>query len=345
MQWCSHRWYVISGGCVDLCRYVEHLFVIFFVTKLGRQILYSWLVLAQMTSRRNIPLEHEGRSADAPGMRRHDPLSASRRPTEPLSPAFLDNKFVSQAAELETLSVDNRKLTSANIALRQDLVAAQQEVEKLREHIRSTQTEGDIQIRILLDKIAKWEANIRAGERVKKDLQQAHLEARSLVTAKQELSGQIQKATQDLDKACDDLKNLPEMNAELDRLNQEHQRLRKTFEYEKGLNIEKVEQMKIMEKDLIGMVEEVERLRAEVLNAEKKAHDPTPHGGLYMNPTPLHPHPRNANVGFMDGYGRPHYMGGGAVGEVMIPYGSSTTAAVNVNPAWGGSYDMSHTLQ
>lgn len=45
----------------------------------------------------------------------------------------------------------------------------------------------------------------------------------------------------------------------------------KTFEYEKGSNIEKVEQMKLMEKDLIAMAKEVERLRAEVLNAEKRA--------------------------------------------------------------------------
>lgn len=46
----------------------------------------------------------------------------------------------------------------------------------------------------------------------------------------------------------------------------------KTYEYEKGLNVEKVEQMKVMEKDLVGLAEEVERLRAEVSNAEKAAH-------------------------------------------------------------------------
>lgn len=49
--------------------------------------------------------------------------------------------------------------------------------------------------------------------------------------------------------------------------------------------MEKVEQMKILEKDLIGIAEEVERLRAELLNAETRAsgtcfslciQDPTP---------------------------------------------------------------------
>lgn len=44
-----------------------------------------------------------------------------------------------------------------------------------------------------------------------------------------------------------------------------------TFEYEKGKNIEQVEQMQGMEKNLFGMAREVEKLRAEVLNAEKRA--------------------------------------------------------------------------
>lgn len=37
------------------------------------------------------------------------------------------------------------------------------------------------------------------------------------------------------------------------------------------MNIVKVEQMKILEDNLIGIAEEVERLRTEVSNAEKRA--------------------------------------------------------------------------
>jgi hypothetical protein len=44
-----------------------------------------------------------------------------------------------------------------------------------------------------------------------------------------------------------------------------------TFEYEKGINMEQVEQLIAMEKNLIGMAREVEMLRAEVLNAENRA--------------------------------------------------------------------------
>lgn len=46
---------------------------------------------------------------------------------------------------------------------------------------------------------------------------------------------------------------------------------RVAFEYEKGLNIDQVERMRAMEMNLISMAREVEKLRAEVLNAEKRA--------------------------------------------------------------------------
>ena len=44
------------------------------------------------------------------------------------------------------------------------------------------------------------------------------------------------------------------------------------MQHEKGSNIEHVEQMQAMEKNLIGMAREVEKLRAEVLSAEKRVH-------------------------------------------------------------------------
>ena len=45
-----------------------------------------------------------------------------------------------------------------------------------------------------------------------------------------------------------------------------------TFEYEKGLNMDQVREMQEMEKNLVALAREMEKLRAEVLNAEKRAH-------------------------------------------------------------------------
>lgn len=297
-----------------------------------------------------MPPGYGGRSAQAPGMMRHGPFPSGNRTMETLPPELVENKFAVQEAEIERLAGDNHRLAATHVALRQDLVASQHDIQRLRAHIRTTQTETDIQIRVLLEKIAKMEVDIRAGESIKMDLQQAHIEAQGLVTARRELSAQIQQASQELEKARADVKKLPEMHNELESMMQEHQRLRTTFEYEKGLNIEKVEQLKVTEKEMLSMAREVEKLRAEVLNAERRARAPNPYGGPYMNQDPLYPPPppMHGTGGYADSYGRSMQMGVGASGDGMIPYGvGNATATTNIGGgtvpgSGGGAYDASH---
>ncbi|XP_024960721.1 protein FLX-like 4 [Cynara cardunculus var. scolymus] len=303
-----------------------------------------------MSARGHGPPAYGSRSAQAPGMMRHGSYPVGHG-IEPLHPEHADSKLVAQSAEIERLAGDNQRLAATHVALRQDLVATQQEIQKLRAHIGSIQTESDIQIRILLEKTAKMEVHVLAGETVRKDLQRAHTEARALVATRQDLIGQIEQVTEELKKIRADVEKVPEMHVELDGLRQEHQKLRSTFEYEKSLNMEKVAQMELMEKDLVGMAREVERLRAEVLNVEKRAHAPTVFGGAYMNQELYPPPPRMhaSGGGYVDGYGKQqqqqqqhhhHHlqMGVGGAREGMIPYGGGHTgpAAPGGNPQWGG---------
>ncbi|XVE98665.1 hypothetical protein REPUB_Repub03eG0126900 [Reevesia pubescens] len=308
---------------------------------------------------RQIRSAYEGRSIQMPGVMQHVSLagsgpSAARGALEPLPrPELLENKIASQAAELERLAGDNHRLAATHVALREDLVAARQEAQKLKEHIRSIQTESDIQIRVLQEKIAKMEADIRVGESLKKELQLAHIEAQNLVKARQELIAQIQQASQELLKTHADVKSLPELHAELEGLGKEHQRLRVTFQYEKGSNIEQVDQMQAMEKNLIGMAREVEKLRAEVLSAEKRVHapiGPVPYAGGYMNPEPSYVPPFQGGTTYFDGYGRPVMQMGLGPAEGTIPYGSSAivppaTAATGSQAVpglvWGAPSDPS----
>lgn len=44
------------------------------------------------------------------------------------------------------------------------------------------------------------------------------------------------------------------------------------FEHEKGLNIDLVREMQETEKNLVALAREVEKLRSDVLNAEKISH-------------------------------------------------------------------------
>ncbi|KAJ1433554.1 hypothetical protein SESBI_06092 [Sesbania bispinosa] len=292
-----------------------------------------------MTDRGKVPPSFEGRPVQVPGMMRHGPFSglssgaASHRPLESLPPQLLENKIAAQEADIERLAGDNHRLAKTHVALREALVAAAQEVQKLKSHIRSIQTESDIQIRVLLDKIAKMEVDIRAGDNVKKDLQQAHIEAQSLAASRQDLSVQIQRATQELKKALSDVKSMPVLQAELDSLVQEHQRLRATFEYEKNKNIELVDQLKAKEKNLIAMAREVEMLRVEILSAEKRVNAPN----LFRAATPA-----DGSGSFADAFGRAHgQMAVGHTGESVVPIVDSNGVAPVNSSGWAGPYDAS----
>lgn len=127
---------------------------------------------------------------------------------------------------MDRLTVENRRLATTHVALRQELVASQHELQRIHAHVESIHNESDVQIRGLLEKISKAETDIYASEEVRKELQKAHLEAQSLLAERQELTTEIQHMTEGLQKAKADIQNLPELCAELDGLRQEHQRLR-----------------------------------------------------------------------------------------------------------------------
>lgn len=304
-----------------------------------------------MAARGHIPSTFERRVVQAPGMMRHGSFPGlgpvGHRPLEPLHPyELLENKLSVQTAEMERLIRENQRFAAAHVTVRQELIAIEQEMQRLEAHTRGIQTESDIQIRGLLEKIVKMQADLQAGETLKKDLQQAHIEAQSLITARQELNSQIKQASQELQRAHTDIKKLPEMQSELDNMRQDHQKLRSTFEYEKGSNIELVEKMRAMETNLISMAREVEKLRSEVLNVEKRASAPNPYGGTYGSPNPSYPSIGQSS-GYMDAYGRPHVqMSSGATAEGMNPYGGNNVGVIAagsgaVNGGWGGSYDTS----
>ncbi|KAG9455543.1 hypothetical protein H6P81_000051 [Aristolochia fimbriata] len=264
-----------------------------------------------MATRGHIP--YDGHSIQSPGMLRHIPYpgvgpASSHHSLDPLPPVeIFEKKMAIQASEMEQLARENQRLAATHVTLRRDLVATQQEMQRVQNRMGGIHTDGEIKIKGLLENIAKMEADLRVSESMKKDLQEAHLEAKALVKARQELNAEIEKLTQELKKARSDLNSFPEMHAELDSLRQEHQRLRAQFEYEKGVNIEQVEQMHAMERNLISMAREVEKLRAEVVNAEKRAHAAIQYGSTYGSPDPGRSHSATGGGpgGYVDAYGRP----------------------------------------
>uniref|UniRef100_A0A0A9EQS5 Uncharacterized protein n=1 Tax=Arundo donax TaxID=35708 RepID=A0A0A9EQS5_ARUDO len=186
---------------------------------------------------------------------------------------MLENKLSMQTAEVEKLIRENQRLAKSHEVLRQDIVDTEKEMQMIRAHLGEVQAETDLQIRDLMERIRLMEADIHSGEAVSKELHQVHMEAKRLTAERQMLTLEIENVTKERQKfsASVDNKSLPELLAELDGLRKEHHNLRSQFEFEKNTNIKQVEQMRTMEMNLITMTKEAEKLRADVVNAERRA--------------------------------------------------------------------------
>ncbi|XP_006652417.1 protein FLX-like 2 [Oryza brachyantha] len=184
---------------------------------------------------------------------------------------ILEKKLAAQTAEAEKLIRENQRLATSHVVLRQDIVDTEKEMQMIRAHLSDVQTETDMQMRNLAERMRLMEADIQAGDAVKTDLHHVHMEAKRLIAERQMLSVEIDKVTKEINKLSGDGKKLPELLAELDGLRKEHQGLRSAFEYEKNTNIKQVEQMRTMEINLMTMTKEADKLRADVANAEKRA--------------------------------------------------------------------------
>nr|XP_051217845.1 protein FLX-like 1 isoform X2 [Lolium perenne] len=221
----------------------------------------------------------DGRISQTPGLMRHGAFStaslSARQPLEP-SPAtileILENKLAALTGEAEKLIRENQRLASSHVVLRQDIVETEKEMQMIRSHLGDVQVETDMHIRDLVERIRLMEADIQAGDAVKKELQQVHMEAKRLVSERQRFTSEIEILTKEIQNFPVDNSNLPELVAELDGLRKEHHNLRSAFEYEKNTNIKQVEQMRTMEINLITMTTEADKLRADVANATNRAH-------------------------------------------------------------------------
>ncbi|PWZ37094.1 Protein FLX-like 2 [Zea mays] len=227
----------------------------------------------------------DGLTGQAPALMRHGSFAAgslsSRSPLQSSSTLeMLENKLAMQTTEVEKLITENQRLASSHVVLRQDIVDTEKEMQMIRTHLGEVQTETDLQIRDLLERIRLMEVDIHSGNVVNKELHQMHMEAKRLITERQMLTLEIEDVTKELQKlsASGDNKSLPELLSELDRLRKEHHNLRSQFEFEKNTNVKQVEQMRTMEMNLITMTKQAEKLRVDVANAERRAQ------GFPLNP-------------------------------------------------------------
>lgn len=186
-----------------------------------------------MESKGRIP-PHLRRPLGGPGQVHPDPFGLGIRPPHGSFPHFdmlpppeiMEQKLAAQHVEMQKLATENHRLAATHGTLRQELAAAQHELQMLCAHMGAMKSEREQQMRGLIDKIAAMEAELQNSEPLKLELQQARADAQNLHAERQELVTKVQQLTQDLQRAHTDMQQIPAMMSELETLRQEYQHYR-----------------------------------------------------------------------------------------------------------------------
>ncbi|KAH7414918.1 hypothetical protein KP509_14G017900 [Ceratopteris richardii] len=195
--------------------------------------------------------------------------------------ALLEQRVLAQHDEIQKLLSENQRLAAMHVTLRQELAVTQQDLARVQQAFTALQAEKEQQTRLYNEKLLKLEADARATEPLRVELENAKAGAHKLLALRTDLTAQVNQLTQDLQKARNDTHQISTMKVEMEALRDEIQRARAAFEYEKKANAELLEQRGVMEKNLVSMARDMEKLRAELTNSDMKARVGSYGGGSY----------------------------------------------------------------
>lgn len=239
-------------------------------------------------------------------------------PRPPPHPALLEEELEIQHVEIQRLLSENRRLVEDRMAMQRDLAAAKEELHRMNAIISDIRAEQETRIRELIDRGLKLEADLRATEPFKSEAMQLRSEVQKVTNIRQDLAGQVQGLTKDITKLQAENQQIPLLRADIDGLHQELMRARSAADYEKKGNIELMEQRQAMEKNLVSMAREVEKLRAELASTDRSWGAGGSYGMKYSSPD------GGFSAPYGDGYGA--YMGAADKGPLYGPGSAS----------WGG---------
>ncbi|XP_002531244.2 protein FLX-like 1 [Ricinus communis] len=249
----------------------------------------------------------------------------------PPHPAVMEERLAVQHQDIQGLLADNQRFSATHVALKQELEAAHHELERMAHYGNSLHVEKDVQMRELHEKSMRLEADLREVEAMRAELHHVRADIKELSEVRQELTGRVQMMTQDLARYNADLQQVPAVKADIESMKQQLQHARAAIDYEKKGYAENYEHGQVMEKKLIAMARELEKLRAEIANAEKRARAAAAVG----NPGATY----NANYGNSEaGYaGNPYPIG---YGMNPVQANAESYPQYGVGPGSWGAYDM-----
>ncbi|GFS44379.1 hypothetical protein Acr_00g0089990 [Actinidia rufa] len=201
---------------------------------------------------------------------------------------------------MQMILVENRHMIDENVIMQRELAAAKDEIHRLGQVIPNLHTDREVQARELIERGMKLEAELRTVEPLRTEVIQLRAEEHRLNALRQDMSAQVQALNKDMTRLKVENKQVASLKTDIDGLHKELLEARRAFEYEKKANEEQVEQKQAMEKNLVSMAREIEKLRTEQLSVDRRARGFGAGGYGKLNGSP---EMRYAGSAYGDSYG------------------------------------------
>nr|GMD27152.1 protein FLC EXPRESSOR-like isoform X1 [Ipomoea batatas] len=181
--------------------------------------------------------------------------------------AILEDGIAVQHRHIQTLLLENQRFATTHVALKRQLAAAQQDLRQLTVVASAVKAECDAEVRGVYENSIRAEAEIRAVA----ELAQVKDGIERMKADREELTAKLKEIEDELAMVRPELKQLKEIKTDIATMQKEIQRGRAAVEYEKKMKKINHEQSQIMEKNMMSMSCEIEKLRAELAIAENRA--------------------------------------------------------------------------
>jgi len=167
-------------------------------------------------------------------------------------------------AEIRRIHEDNQRLADEIVSLKQTMPRLQEDLRISSQAVPKLRAEKELESRELTQRNLKLEAELRALEPLRQDALHLRSEASKLQSLRQELAAKVQGLSKELELQKSESQKMTALVAERDALCQELLQARANLEFEKKAKPELTAQVQAMEKDLVAMAQEAEKLRADI---------------------------------------------------------------------------------
>ncbi|KAK7276050.1 hypothetical protein RIF29_17181 [Crotalaria pallida] len=199
------------------------------------------------------------------------PHSSSSAAARAFPIAALEERIHSHNREIQSLLVDNQRLAATHVSLKQDLALTQQDLRRLSAAAADVKADRDAEVRGIYEKSLKMDAEVRAIDAMSSELDQVRADVRELGQQRKELEMQLESIEDEIAKVRGEAQAVPAIKADIEAMRHENQRGRNAIELEKRMHASNLEHRRVMDNNMIIMTHEVEKLRFELANAEKRA--------------------------------------------------------------------------